>query len=57
MPTLTLPVPDELWDAIDRAAAREERTRPAQVRYLLRQALAQAEPDEAPPQEERVPCA
>ncbi len=46
MPVLSISLPDDLDAAVQRLAERDERSRPAEVRYLLKQAIAQAETTE-----------
>jgi hypothetical protein len=43
VPEVVVLVPQELLLAIEQMAERDERSRPAQIRYLLRQAVARSE--------------
>ena len=39
MPQVIVPLPDDLHEAVTRSAEQNERSRPAEIRYLLRAAL------------------
>jgi len=48
MPQVVIPLPSELLASIERLAERDERSRPAEIRYLLKQAVFEAEATQAP---------
>ena len=55
MKEVVVPLPVELLRQIDELARQNERSRVAQIRFLLRRALELPSPQERPEQEPEVP--